>query len=230
MQYSFSKTSLFLSKSNCLILLYNSIDELKKTLLSSPLQTFSDYLINATAIHDSKQSITQHHFIHLETPTTIFFVNPGAKNKLNAIRNSMGALVRLLRDTSFTQLSIECTFPLTELITKQCIEGLILGNYNFSTFKSEKPAPLSIKTCTFHSKKSFTKNLFTAANHLALAQNHARDLANTPANFLTPKHVIEHAKTIFKQTAVDVNVITKKQAEEKKMGAFLAVAQGSSCE
>ena len=55
----------------------------------------------------------------------------------------------------------------------------------------------------------------------------ARDMANHPSNLLQPRHVIDFAKRIFVNTAVDVHVIDEDEAKDLGMGAFLGVGQGS---
>ncbi|MGB6544749.1 MAG: leucyl aminopeptidase, partial [Candidatus Acidiferrales bacterium] len=62
---------------------------------------------------------------------------------------------------------------------------------------------------------------------LAAAQNFARELGNEPSNHLTPKMLGERAEKMARDEQLDVDVFDEKKIAELKMGALLAVAQGS---
>jgi leucyl aminopeptidase len=55
----------------------------------------------------------------------------------------------------------------------------------------------------------------------------ARELANRPANLMTPSDLAQQAKKMGKEVGVDVDVLDRKAIEKIGMGSFLAVAQGS---
>ncbi|XP_011155067.1 cytosol aminopeptidase [Harpegnathos saltator] len=63
----------------------------------------------------------------------------------------------------------------------------------------------------------------------AQAQNWARQLADTPANLMTPTIFSQQVLEVLTHLGVDVQMHDKKWAEQKKMGSFLSVARGS-CE
>lgn len=63
----------------------------------------------------------------------------------------------------------------------------------------------------------------------AQAQNWARELADTPANMMTPTIFSQRVVEALTPFGVDVQVHDKSWAEQKKMGSFLSVARGS-CE
>lgn len=56
----------------------------------------------------------------------------------------------------------------------------------------------------------------------------ARDLVNEPAKHSSPSDLVEVAKQIAdkSQGVISVEIFNREQCAEKKMGAFLAVAQG----
>ncbi len=56
----------------------------------------------------------------------------------------------------------------------------------------------------------------------------ARECANRPGNFCTPTYLGEQAKRLGKEYGLKVEVLDRKAVEKLGMGAFLAVAQGSS--
>ena len=55
-----------------------------------------------------------------------------------------------------------------------------------------------------------------------------RDLANLPANICTPSYLADSARQLARQHKLKIEVLEQKQITALKMGAFLAVAQGST--
>lgn len=62
----------------------------------------------------------------------------------------------------------------------------------------------------------------------AESQNLARRLADTPGNLLTPSKFCDNVKNIFTPFQLETCARDRAWAEEKKMGAFLSVTNGSS--
>ena len=62
---------------------------------------------------------------------------------------------------------------------------------------------------------------------LAEATNLARDMANEPANYMTPSHMAEAAAKLAESYRLELSVIEQEQMRELGMGALLGVAQGS---
>src|SRR3954470_22304488 len=66
-----------------------------------------------------------------------------------------------------------------------------------------------------------------AARIAAEAQNRARDLQSTPANFATPMVLAERAEEIAAASdALSIEVLGRAELEEQGMGGLLAVSQG----
>src|SRR5260363_34597 len=91
----------------------------------------------------------------------------------------------------------------------------------------------------FHIPKKITLTADTAneAARTALSQGAAlangmdltRNLANLPGNICTPAHLADTAKQLAREfTSLKAEILERKQIETLKMGAFLAVTQGSS--
>lgn len=55
-----------------------------------------------------------------------------------------------------------------------------------------------------------------------------RDLANLPANICTPSYLADSARQLARQHKLKIEVLEQNQIAALKMGAFLAVAQGST--
>jgi leucyl aminopeptidase len=105
--------------------------------------------------------------------------------------------------------------------------GTILASYRFDRFKSagdEDSARLESLTLIGGSELAEAAE---AARIAAEAQNRARDLQATPANFATPGFLAERAEEIAaSHEALTVEVFGRAELEEMGMGGILAVGQG----
>src|SRR6202034_2316936 len=63
---------------------------------------------------------------------------------------------------------------------------------------------------------------------LAEAQNFSRDLANEPANVLTPTLLAERAKQMASEFGLECEILDQDRMRQLGMGALLGVAQGSA--
>jgi leucyl aminopeptidase len=105
------------------------------------------------------------------------------------------------------------------------VEGTLLHAYRFERYKPKRGS----------SERRLERLLMSAHHDVGVpvryasvvteAQNRARDLANTPANDLTPAALAEYASRL---SGVTVTVMDETEIAAAGMGAFLAVAQGSA--
>ena len=103
--------------------------------------------------------------------------------------------------------------------------------YRFDQFKSSKDtAPTQLAELGFAVAKEDT-----AAARLEVAQMEAladgialtKDLGNLPGNVCTPAYLADQARRLARRFKLKCDVLEQKQMAALKMGAFLAVAQGS---
>jgi leucyl aminopeptidase len=112
------------------------------------------------------------------------------------------------------------------------IEGLLLGDYKFTKYKSDnktKDIEVDILGLSKEEVKG-AKELYEESSLLSEATILARELVNEPANVLTPKTLGKETKTLGEKYGFEVEVFDRKQIEDLKMEAFLAVAKGSENE
>jgi leucyl aminopeptidase len=109
------------------------------------------------------------------------------------------------------------------------VTGTILGAYRFDRFKSgdpDEPAPARLESLTLLGAEALAPAAETARVY-ATAQNRARDLQSTPANFATPTYLAARAEEIAAAAnAVTVEVLGREEIAAKKMGGLVAVSQG----
>ncbi|MGB0970274.1 MAG: leucyl aminopeptidase, partial [Mycobacterium sp.] len=142
------------------------------------------------------------------------------------VRRAAGVAARSLNgvETAFTTLS--------ELDLEGAIEGLILGAYRFTRFRSEKTAPkdagLQKITVLTPDTKSSTKVSAARAEAVATAVATARDFVNTPPSHLYPVEFAKRAKTLGDAAGLEVEVLDDKTLAKQGYGGIIGVGKGSS--
>ena len=113
-------------------------------------------------------------------------------------------------------------------------ESIILSAYEFPYYKTgqkNKPKFEDVEVITNISDKIEAQKGLTVGRILANAVITTRDLGNHPANYATPEHLAKHARVIAKEfPQVKVKILDKADIVKEKMGALLAVSQGSDQE
>jgi leucyl aminopeptidase len=107
------------------------------------------------------------------------------------------------------------------------VTGTVLGSYRFDRFKSgDGDDSPRLETLVLLGPAELA-DAAERARIAAEAQNRARDLQSTPANFATPSDLAERAAEIAGTSdALTVEVFGQAELEEKGMGGLLAVSQG----
>lgn len=156
----------------------------------------------------------------------ILVVGLGEKEKLTAdkLRQASMEIAKKLKSTKNIS-TVSISLPIDSAHNAQAItEGLILGEYCFDKYKSEKTKTTN-KTILLHCEKTKEiKNAIIKGEILANATNFARNLSNEPAQYATPTKLAEIAQGF---SNIEVEVFDKNECKKRGMGAFLAVGQGS---
>jgi len=119
---------------------------------------------------------------------------------------------------------------LTELHLEAAIEGLILGSYRFTEFRSAKTAPKdpALTRITALSTAPGAKKDAARATAIATAVNTARDLVNTPPSHLFPAEFAKRAKALGEAAGLEVEVLDDKALAKSGFGGIVGVGKGSS--
>lgn len=162
----------------------------------------------------------------------------GETSKLNeeTLRSAFGAVFQLSRQVGFELARIDVSaFPSTVLSLQTSVkamsEGMLYASYVFTEYKVDKRK--SLKKLFIESKNSSViasmKKGIQEAERLHTGVSLARDLVNKPGNEMTPMILAGVAETIAKESKgmVKTKIYKKDWAKKKKMGAYLAVAQGA---
>ena len=116
--------------------------------------------------------------------------------------------------------SIAIDFDNIEEYKRELVEGLLIGDYKFNKYKSEKEEE-EIETEVL---LDVDKETLTRAEITISSMETARNMANEPAAVMTPTKLAEIAQSLDLNT----KVYSGYEIEEMNMGAFYAVSKGSS--
>jgi leucyl aminopeptidase len=116
-----------------------------------------------------------------------------------------------------------------ETAAEALVTGTILGSYRFDRFRRNDPdEPQTRVESLVLLAPAGAADVAEAARIGAEAQNRARDLQSTPANFATPGFLAARAEEIAAGSdSVTVEVLGREEIAAKGMGGLVAVAQGS---
>lgn len=136
-----------------------------------------------------------------------------------------------LPQSKFPQLANETANWYYSTIT----ENALLAAYEYTRYKTNKKATRDPKKtfkelllCEVSKKEEVTG--VARGRIIAHYMNSARDLANTPGNDLSPTDFGNEAKKLLKHKNIHVKVLGEKELKKLKMGALLAVGQGTKNE
>ncbi len=143
----------------------------------------------------------------------------------DVVRRCAGVLARSLT-------GVERATVTTEFGLRPIAEGLLLGGYSFTGLKNPGENPrdetattrINVVAEDSESARAEYARAVVAAESTLLA----RDLVNTPANFLYPESYAEVISEIAGQSGLKVEVFDENYLEENGFGGILAVGKGSA--
>jgi leucyl aminopeptidase len=109
-------------------------------------------------------------------------------------------------------------------------EGALLAVYRFDKYLSEarrKARPFKTLSLIVPEGRPAARASVPRARATAEAVCLARDLVNEPALVLTPKEMERRARAVARAGGLSIKVLGPAELKREKMGAYLAVAQGS---
>ena len=119
----------------------------------------------------------------------------------------------------------------SEKAAQAVAEGTILGLYTFRKHQTKESEQGEIKEMLIveqdESKLPQMERGCAKGIVLAEATNLARDMANEPANYMTPTDMAEVARKVAQDYGLECQVMEQEEMEQLSMGALLGVAQGS---
>jgi leucyl aminopeptidase len=142
----------------------------------------------------------------------------------DAIRRAAGVAARSLNGTEAVITT------LSDIDLEAAVEGLILGAYRFSDFRSDKTAPKDngLREITALTADKKAKAEVQRATDIATAVATARDFVNTPPSHLFPDEFAKRAKALGEAAGLEVEVLDDKALTKAGYGGVIGVGKGSS--
>lgn len=154
----------------------------------------------------------------------------------NIVRITVGTACRFLRSRNITSA---CTINhgagtdgLDPKLASQAIaEGTMLGLYRFREYFASNGAENNLDELTIVEDDATKINLIKQGVGLGKTISEgamlARDMANEPANIMTPTKMSEVAQQVADVDGLEIDILERSDMEKLGMGALLGVAQGS---
>lgn len=172
----------------------------------------------------------------------LVLVGAGSRGSSTAadLRHPAAVLSRLAGTLGAATLRVGWTSPApgpspVEIQLEALAGGIALGGYRFDKYLGgERRLPRTLEDVALHLAEPFDATAADAAIgrglRVAAAVADARDLVNEPAGTLTPTALAEWAVQRASQRGLTATVLGPAECRERRMGLFLAVAQGSDQE
>tara|TARA_Y100000996_G_C22541493_1_gene650192 strand:- start:638 stop:2134 length:1497 start_codon:yes stop_codon:yes gene_type:complete len=172
----------------------------------------------------------------------LFVVSLGEKKQFNidVLRTQTANIFRKidsmkLNDVAFSLEEIMSITNKKNEAYQAVAEGIFLSQYSFKRHKTKiSNKETAINKISIHSSGEKNSNLIqkmlNRGEVFATSANLTKDLANEPANYMTPSNLAETALEIAEAHGLDCQIINKSAAKEMGMGSYLSVAAGSNQE
>jgi len=162
----------------------------------------------------------------------------------NEVRKAAGTAIRVARPRGLRDVSI--AFPEDRALSDEHLdtlpcylaaraiaEGVLIADFDIDFYRSErKDQTTQSVTVLFPDADEETRGDcqrgWTEGTILGESQNFTRTLVNEPGNILTPTELGRRAAAMATEFGLKCEVHSTDKLKELKMGAFLAVAQGSA--
>jgi len=190
-------------------------------------------LFDAGEIPGKPFEITMLHNVPGMRAKRVLAVGAGKPAKFNAaeLRRAVGAAIRHLKSKSVVEATVWLdTAQAGPDYVAAAVEGAILGDFETDRYKTDKKDTKMLER--------FTVAVAEGGPHLdaavergrivAEAQNFARELANEPANRLTPLGLAEYARGMAEAFGLEYEVLDRDRMAQLGMGSLLGVAIGSA--
>lgn len=166
-------------------------------------------------------------------PTTKTLYAAISAEEKDTARSAAGVGVRyMLSKSSYSQVQFILNDQISLEVLRASIEGIVLGNYLFTKYKSNpKTKPLEklivVANTTISSRLEEIQEIVKKAVIVATATNFTRDIVNTTPDDCYPKIMAKIAKDLAKSNNLSCSILKPKELREQGMNTLLAVARAS---
>jgi len=157
-------------------------------------------------------------------------VGLGRRSELDPERMRVAAACALgrARELGARSVCFELPHDVDADLAAAIVEGSLLFAYRYERFKAPPKEPREHVDALLLSAHDDLSEVVREASIVARAVNAARDLQNAPPNECAPRHLADAARALATEVeGVRVEVEGRMGLQQRGMGAFAAVAQGS---
>jgi leucyl aminopeptidase len=153
----------------------------------------------------------------------------GKREEFDAERARVAAAAAAARAKELGAVSLSWAVPAGDGVAGALVEGTLLRLYRFDRFKSDRTVDGDDGIESLEvAGDDVDVDEVEYARVLAAAANAARELQNLPSNVATPTFLAERAAEIAEQhDSLEIELLDRDAIAARRMGAFLAVAQGT---
>ena len=141
-----------------------------------------------------------------------------------ALRRAAGSAARKVSDHTDIASLLQRTLP-GDAATNAVVEGLLLGSYRFTSYKSD-PQPSKIEKISLLGEAS--EQAIERGTARAEATALARDLVNEPPSSLTPDALGRRAQELADVAGLECEIFDRDELERRGFGGILGVSRGSA--
>ncbi len=230
MRYFLAKT---LSPCDCLVVgIFKNQEVSELTLLNEAQHKSIQNILQIGDFSAKLAQVTTQYFLTGFETKRVILVGLGEKERysLAIMRKAMAAVGKALIECQTQTLQIILPGLKAEpsiLFLRQAIISLEDAHVRRDQLKTQ-PAPVFWpERISFVGDYSNAEEGLSQGELIARAIKLAKNLGNAPANYCTPSMLADRAVEVAKKSKIAIDVYDENAIKEFKMGAFLAVAQGS---
>ncbi|WP_210546473.1 leucyl aminopeptidase [Rhodoferax sp. PAMC 29310] len=143
------------------------------------------------------------------------------------VRQAMASAMGHFKGTKAKQLVVCFADTPTDQALKSVVTGAAEASYVYTTTKSKPEGRELQRVLVGVPKLGKLKSVLDSQAATVAGVEFAKEWANRPANYATPTLLADAARSLVKFPKIKCQVLGPKEVEKLKMGAFMAVAQGS---
>lgn len=138
--------------------------------------------------------------------------------------------VRLASDHGFRDVSLVLNTDDALPYVGKAVEGAILGSYSFDRYKKEKAGFDKVQFNIVGLKQHDAQNRRYLSRYTLVSEavNEARDIINEPGSVVTPEYLAQAARTIAKESDLDLKVWDERKLQKDGYNGLLQVGRGSA--
>lgn len=162
----------------------------------------------------------------------ILVVGLGKQSRLDAerIRRSFAVAVQEIKKTKAKKVSVVVlgTKKTKDYdLIKSIAEGMILSNYSFSKYKTEKLPSINALEIIYSGDVAKASKTVKQTKIICDNTNFARDLCNEPGDNINPVTMVELVRKVARKSGLRMKVIDDRAMKRLGLNLILSVGQGS---